>query len=232
MWWAPRAIGWWIGILFLIGGAAFALGAYPAYSHAIGTHNSNVTFFIGSIFFTAAAFLQYLEMAAVIRTPDGAIPNLTRDHRWRLFSWEPTRIDWWVATSQLIGTLLFNFSTYNALRKGLGAVEAEQLVWVPDAYGSACFLIASGLAWLEVSHSWLSLRWRDISWWIAVLNLCGSVAFGISAIGAYTSLSGGQPLDPTAVNVGTLIGAVCFMGGAILLLPERVHLVDPALEAL
>ena len=57
-WWAPRAIGWWIGILFAVGATCFALGALPGYLSAVGGEADAVTFFVGSLWFTSAAFLQ------------------------------------------------------------------------------------------------------------------------------------------------------------------------------
>jgi hypothetical protein len=35
-WWAPRARGRWIGVLFAIGALLFALGAVPGYASAVG----------------------------------------------------------------------------------------------------------------------------------------------------------------------------------------------------
>src|SRR5512140_739716 len=60
-WWAPRARGWWIAVLFAAGSLLFALGAVPGYASAVGTRWDAVTFFIGSLFFTAAAFLTSRE---------------------------------------------------------------------------------------------------------------------------------------------------------------------------
>ena len=60
-WWAPGAVGWWIGVLFMIGSVCFAVGALPGYVDWVGTDADAITFFVGSIFFTTAAFLQYLE---------------------------------------------------------------------------------------------------------------------------------------------------------------------------
>jgi hypothetical protein len=57
-WWAPGAIGWWIGVLFAIGSTCFALGAAPDYVEAVGDGADAITFFVGSIFFTTAALLQ------------------------------------------------------------------------------------------------------------------------------------------------------------------------------
>ena len=62
-WWAPGAMDWWIGVLFAVGSVCFALGSFPPYATALGTTPDNITFFIGSIFFTTASFLQYAEVA-------------------------------------------------------------------------------------------------------------------------------------------------------------------------
>jgi hypothetical protein len=35
-WWAPSAVGWWIGVRFMVGSACFALGAAPGYLDAVG----------------------------------------------------------------------------------------------------------------------------------------------------------------------------------------------------
>src|SRR5689334_19676306 len=60
-WWAPRARGWWIAVLFAVGSLLFALGAVPGYASAVGARWDGVTFFTGSLFFTAAGFLTYRE---------------------------------------------------------------------------------------------------------------------------------------------------------------------------
>lgn len=65
------------------------------------------------------------------------------------------------------------------------------------------------------------LKINKISWWIAILNLVGSIAFGISAIGAYVLPSTGLPKNEVIVNLSTFIGAICFFVGGLLLLPER-----------
>ena len=57
-WWAPRARGWWIAILFAIGSLLFAIGSVPAYASAVGAVGDTVTYFTGSLFFTTASFLS------------------------------------------------------------------------------------------------------------------------------------------------------------------------------
>ena len=58
-------------------------------------------------------------------------------------------------------------------------------------------------------------RWRprSWSWWITLLNLAGSVAFGVSAVAGYISPATGQLHNAERSNLGTLIGAVCFLPG-------------------
>lgn len=107
------------------------------------------------------------------------------------------------------------------MQRGLDATATNQLVWRSDVYGSICFLIASGLAWLEIGHHWLSWRPQVLSWWIAFLDLGGSVAFGVSAFAAKVVSSSGELGNVELVNLGTFIGAVGFLVGAFLLLPER-----------
>ena len=54
-----------------------------------------------------------------------------------------------------------------------------------------------------------------------MLNLIGSVAFGVSAVAGYINPATGQLRNAERSNLGTLIGALCFLAGALLLLPER-----------
>jgi len=217
--WAPRAIGWWIGILFAVGSICFALGALPSYLATVGPEADALTFFVGSLWFTSAAFLQVVESANVgdsQRQPE-ASPRI------RLFAWSPRRIDWWATIVQFAGTLFFNGTTFHALSANLTVHELNRLVWAPDALGSTCFLIASGLAWFEVCHAFTCWRLRSLPWWITALNLLGSVAFGISAIASYVLPTTGFPMNVTLVNLGTFVGALCFFIGAVLLLPERTQ---------
>ena len=62
-----RARGWWIAVLFAIGSLLFALGAVPGYASAAGASWDAVTFFTGSVFFTAAGFLTYREAVDAAR---------------------------------------------------------------------------------------------------------------------------------------------------------------------
>ena len=223
-WWAPGARGWWIAVLFAVGSLLFAVGSVPGYVSAVGARWDSVTYFVGSLFFTSAAFLTYRE--AVDAGPPAQNPS-----RRRFFVYQPRRIDWWATAVQLAGTLYFNVSTGTATAADLSAQTAHQHVWRPDAIGSVCFLVASALAWIEVCHAWVAWRPREWAWWIALANLVGSVAFGVSAVAGYISPATGQLRNADRANLGTLVGAVCFLIGALLLLPERTEEVSSAVAA-
>ena len=197
IWWAPKARAWWIAILFAIGSLLFAIGSLPGYSTAVGIRWDAVTFFVGSLFFTSASFLACREAGGA------------------------SRIDWWSTAIQLVGTVYFNVSTGIAMADNLSAQAANHHVWRPDAIGSACSLVSSALAWYEACHGWFAWRVRSWSWWITLANLIGSIAFGVSAVAGYVDPLTGQVRNLSGANTQTLIGAVCFLIGSVLLLPER-----------
>ena len=177
----------------------------------VGFRPDAMTYFIGSIFFTSASYLQFVEC---ISAPSGG----ERRRRW--FAVQPDRIDWWATVIQLVGTVFFNFTTGDAFIQGLGARGEDLVVWTPDALGSICFLVASQLAYAEAGHGWVSWRPADLGWRIAAINLLGSVLFGISAIAGWVQPSTGDLLDAALDNAGTLLGAACFLLGAIWMMPE------------
>ena len=122
---------------------------------------------------------------------------------------------------QFAGTLWFNWSTGNAVRLNIDAAVADQRVWRPDAFGSAAFLVASGLAWLDASRDVGDGQRRGRAWWIGAANMLGSVAFGVSAVAAYVVPATDDVWNAELSNLGTLVGAICFLVGAILLLPTE-----------
>jgi hypothetical protein len=214
VWWAPRRASWWIGILFAIGSTCFLIGPFPGFEQRVGSSVDAIVFFVGSIFFTTAAALQCLETFNADRGP------ATGHRHFRLAAFAPRRIDWWSSVVQFVGTLFFNVSTYHALQSGLSADAYNQLVWTPDLRGSICFLVSGYLAYVEVCGGLLRPRKPGLEWKIAAWNLVGCVAFGISAIAAYWVPSSGTILDLAAANLFTAFGGLCFLVGAVLLLPE------------
>jgi len=178
-----------IGLLFALGSVCFLIGPAPGYIELVGSAADGVTFFVGSIFFTSASALQLLATS--------------RAHR----------ADWWACVVQLAGTVFFNISTFNAMNDALDTSAENRLVWAPDVYGSICFLVASWIAYSVRRHAR-----HDSDWWIAVVNLAGSVAFGISAVAAFVVPSTGTELDLAAANWTTSLGAAGFLAGALLMM--------------
>ena len=212
----------WIAWLFIVGSSLFALGAVPFYAEAVGLRLCAVTFFVGSLFFTCAAFLQYREAV-------DALPAVGATRRHSFWVWAPRNLGWLAGAVQLAGTLWFNWSTANALRVNLSAALTDQRVWRPDALGSIAFLVASGVALRDAGRGVIAGRPRPRTWKIGVINLAGSVAFGISAVAAFVIPSSGDVWNAELSNLGTLVGALCFLTGAILMLsPETTDASVPA----
>ena len=210
---AGGSLGRAIAILFMAGSACFMAGAAPGYADQVGARADALTYFVGSLLFTSAAYLQYVECISAERS---AVPG--RPRRLRLLTVEVTRIDWWATAVQLVGTLFFNVTTFAALDAGLNTRQEDLVVWTPDALGSICFLVASELAYAEAGHAWFSWRPADAGWRIAAVNLAGSVLFGVSAVAGWVEPATGDVLDAALDTSGTFWGAVCFFAGAALLL--------------
>lgn len=187
----------------MVGSAFFALGALPGYVNLVGERFGNSTFFIGSLFFTAAALVQWM-----LADPER--------HSWRL---PALRDDWWAAAIQTVGTVFFNVSTLAALVV-VGSEAVDRAVWRPDAYGSVCFLVAAALAMTPLAKVRRLLRHGSRASAAAWLNMAGAVAFAVSAVGAYVVPSSGEVKNAMLVNSGTFIGALCFMAAAFVVMPR------------
>ncbi len=187
---------------FAVGSACFFIGPFPGFVQLVGQGADGVVFFAGSVFFTVAASLELREA------------TLRRGGRWGS---DPS---WWSAAIQWVGTLLFNISTFTAMQDGLSTTRENRLVWAPDVFGSAAFLISGVLAYRVATGPRLLPARRDRDWTMAAVNLTGCVFFGISAIASYVVPSSGSVLDLAAANWTTALGAACFFAGALLLLPH------------
>lgn len=201
----------WIAWLFMVGSALFAIGALPPFAAAVGPRWDALTFFVGSLFFTSAAFLQYVQAVQSPPTRAGGAHD-------RLPRWAPHDTNGTACAVQLAGTFWFNWSTGNALRSNLSVAAADQLIWRPDALGSIAFLLASGLAMQSVWKLRSGTGRRPALWWSAVANVVGSVAFGVSAVAAFVVPATGELRNVEISNLGTFLGALCFLVGAALLL--------------
>jgi glucan phosphoethanolaminetransferase (alkaline phosphatase superfamily) len=139
-------------------------------------------------------------------------------------AWLPHDRNWLAAITQLPGTLYFNISTLAALIKNLSVHQQDRRIWRPDFYGSTLFLIASVFGILAAGR-FLSFQPRSFPWLIAWLNMIGSILFMFSALASYVLPTTGEFINSQASVAGTLLGAVCFFLGAILMLPAWQHAV-------
>lgn len=215
--WSPGRLEWRVSVLFMAGATLFAVGSFPAYSTVVPGTVLGVTFVVGALFFTSAAYSQFLEVVNRSRPSESYEPP----PKFRLWAWQPVRILWWATVVQLAGTLLFNVSTIDAMADSFDVQEENRLVWAPDMFGSIAFIVASHLGWRDTCGSHWCVRRDDSDWWIAALNYLGSIFFITAAIASFTLPTTGEILNITLVNVGTFCGAVCFFVGAYLLFPPK-----------
>lgn len=186
---------------FAVGSACFFVGALPWYVEWLGVVAANLTFFIGSIFFTLAGFIQ-LSLSGR-KTPHARMNRADR-------------ADWWAAAIQFAGTLLFTISTGAALAAAIARPDAVGVGWRPDAWGSIAFLVSSTLAVVATKDRGRLWDPDARTWHGTWLNLAGSVAFGASAVGAYVIPETGDFVSEFWANLGTALGAVCFFVAALL----------------
>lgn len=180
--------------MFAIGSTLFAVATAPGFPAWAGGGAANLLCFVGSWFFTTAAWMQLV------------------------LSDRSKRFEWWSAALQFAGTVLFNISTGAAV--WAHAVIAERrYVWVPDATGSLFFLISGALAMMAVTAVTGLLELRSRDWAAGAINLIGCLAFGVSALAAFVRKDG-VTADEVLANLGTFIGAVCFLIAALLELPR------------
>ena len=213
----------------MIGSFCFAIASVPAIAELIPGWPIATVYFIGSLFFTSAGFLQ-------LRASHD-LPSLI------------------ASGIQFIGTILFNISTAGAFLDQLEPLGQDLVIWTPDVWGSIAFLLSSLIAQVvalrdvsrgvgtAAAHRRNASHWptplerlghaarfrfhkavhdlRSDEVWIASINLSGSIAFGLSAIAAFVVPNTGELLDATAVNTWTLIGALCFLIAAFLLVDEQ-----------
>jgi hypothetical protein len=188
---------------FAVGSLFFLVGAVPFFTDLVGITVTNLTFFVGALFFTAAAFIQL----ALSGRPASGVAR-------------PDLLDWWAAAVQFVGTLLFNLSTSQALLNAVDAAAHDRTGWRPDALGSVCFLAASALG--IVTTTMRDALWDPNArlWRCSWLNLAGSVFFGLSAIGAFVLPDTGDLASARWADLGTLLGAACFLSAALLSRPR------------
>lgn len=182
---------------FIIGSALFALGSAPGFNDWAGANAANLCYFLGAWFFTGAGLIQLVRSGPMMTKVDYSPGQMFR-------------AEWLAASTQFLGTLLFNVSTTAALMAR--TVEGEQhLVWNPDAGGSVAFLLSGGfvlLAFVRAGNDFWSGTKPDF--WSGQINMLGCIAFGVAAVGGFINKNG-STADAALSNWGTFIGALCFL---------------------
>ena len=198
-----------MALFFATGSLCFLVGPFPGYAELVGAEADAITFFVGSILFTIGGALQ------------------------TSLCWhERGSAAWWTATTQSLGTLFFNVTTFMALDTTFSNPDYDRLVWRPDAFGSVCFLVSGVIAFATAPRH----DRREVS-----VNLLGCVFFGISAVAGYLVPSSGEILDLAWANWNTALGAACFLACAVATLRtghtaksprlHRLRRLEQALEA-
>jgi hypothetical protein len=177
------ALSRWIGLGFASGSACFLIGPFPGYVQLLGAEADGITFFVGSLVFTAAAKLQALSTHGGDRLP---------------------------SLIQFAGTIFFNVNTFRAMQTSISNSQVDRLIWAPEAAGSACFLISGAIAYQSVRATGHAVR-RNREWRTAAVNLAGCVLFGISTIASYVVPETGDVVALAAANWTTALGALCFL---------------------
>lgn len=196
---------------FAVGSALFATGSLTSQFSPSSQAAANVQLAIGAVLFTFGAAMQ-LWLSRLHQAQDDV-------RVWQLRT-EVRNPDLISSVVQLVGTLYFNVMTLRAVFEVYtDPVVANHEIWRPDLIGSALFLLSSAIAWAPVArHRRHNHVWHR-SLWISRLNVAGSLAFGVAALGSRYVVDG-QLLNPPLANWATFVGAVLFCIAAVLLLPR------------
>jgi hypothetical protein len=82
------------------------------------------------------------------------------------------------------------------------------------------FLVSGALGIVAVTAVVGIVELKSSDWQAESINMIGCFAFGVSALGAFVTKSGITE-DALLANVGTFVGALCFLSAALLVLPRE-----------
>jgi hypothetical protein len=155
-----------MALSFALGSVCFLVGPLPGYVDAVGVTTDAVTFFVGSLLFTAGGALQTGGVSnphydQQVWRPDlfgstcflvsGAIAyRASRRH-----GWLPARDGhgWWQPAVNLIGCVFFGVAALAGyVLPATGSILSQAIANVTICAGAACFL-ACALATLRPSYS-------------------------------------------------------------------------------
>ncbi|MFG1400697.1 hypothetical protein [Xanthobacter sediminis] len=221
--WQTQAYNWWIGLIFAVGSFLFMLGSVLALVPA-GTDWTpstllvNIIFFAGSIPFTTAGYMQHFQAANA-----GSFsldPTTAPRRRVALIGWHPRNAGWLSTFTQFVGTVAFNFNTFDSILAPASWSLQDLVIWGPDMIGSVLFLVSGYLAFIETSRGYWSWKPRSLAWQIVFTNLLGCIAFMIAAFLAYVPDGTEAWWLPVLANIQLFLGALGFFVGAALSMRE------------
>ncbi len=215
----PTTLSWWISILFMMGSFLFILPSFLLLNPQYEFSDINKMYFIGSLFFTSAAYLQYLESINSDITNSAHVNS--EKTQWLWFQFRPNNAGYLSSLSQFIGTIFFNFDTFDIVFTPMSIDSQNLFIWTPNILGSVLFLLSSIFAWVEVFHDNYIKAFKAYTWWIIWINILGSVLFLVSALYSFNFESGQCPSFDTITQWTTLYGAVCFFTAAFLMHFEK-----------
>lgn len=220
--WQTRRYNQVMSATFALGSCFFMLGSLlcllPQPSPAL-TAWANLIFFIGSLPFTLAAYMQHFQAANTTHFTTDPSQHLPLAPL-RLLGWRPHNLGWLSTLTQLLGTFAFNISTWDAIPVASPWYRVDAVVWLPDMVGSVLFLVSAYLAFIEANHALWRWQPRNLTWRIVFVNWVGCIAFMGAACTAYMPAQGQAPWMAAFSNVQLLLGAACFLAGALLSLRE------------
>ncbi len=223
--WAPRVLGWWVAVLFILGSALFILAAsaslFPAVfgGEAAASNVTDVSYFVGALIFSVSIYLQILE-ALNSDEPVGSTVRGETPHRFRYFGWQPHRLGFLTPFVLFVGSVLFNLETTFALISGFSTIEEDLFIGIPSFFGAVCFVVSSYMMVVEVSHGYWSWKFRDLGWWVGVLSLVGSAGFLVGAAFGFSVPGLSALSDPPITNSTYFQGSIFFLASSYLMLPE------------
>ena len=179
--------------------------------------NLGWVFFVGSIFFTGAAWLQWLEAL----NGDVAAASDETPRPWRWLGWCPRNLGYLACTVQLAGTLLFNFNTADAMVSGLSWRE-QDLTDLDPQHARQHLLPGGELPRLRRGLPRCRLVRAAQRLVVDHGDQPGRLG-GLSALGARQLRGAAGEHLPELLYWSTLLtaaGALCFLVGAYLLIPE------------
>lgn len=225
--WAPQRLAWWVALVFMIGSALFIAGAAGSLvPHLFGGEHpmsvfAETCYFLGALLYTLSIYGQVFEsLNADDRVLEDRETHAPSRYRW--FAFEPHRLEFMTPFVLLLGSLVFNYETTFALGSTVGALPDAGL-WLTSLLGGVLFLVSSVMQLVEAGHDYFSFNSRDVSCWVALMFIIGSLGFIGGSLPGFPESGFPTSEDPTGaliVKLCFLVGGIAFLAGSYLMLPE------------